>query len=150
MASILERHRGQPDALISVLEEIQEHYGYLPRRALEHTAHSLRFPLSRVYGVATFYNLFRLSSPGRFVLRVCTGTACHVTGADAILEAVKTELGIAEEETTPDQLVTLQTIACMGACSLAPVVSVNDHVSGRMTPERAVELALRLRSEQTA
>ena len=78
LATILDRYRGQPDALITVLEDIQDHYGYLPQQGLHYTAHELGFPLSRVYGVATFYNLFQFSPPGRYLVRICKGTACHV------------------------------------------------------------------------
>ncbi len=146
---ILDRHRGQPDALITVLAEMQDHYGYLPRPLLRQAAHQLGFPFSRVYGVATFYNLFRFDPPGRYQVRVCRGTACHVNHSLAILEKLKAELGIPEDATTPDGLITLQTVACMGACSLAPVLVVNDHTHGRMTPEKAWETVAQLKDEPT-
>jgi NADH-quinone oxidoreductase subunit E len=149
LAVILDRYRGQRDALMTVLEEIQVHYGYLPRTALEYTARELRFPLAQVYGVATFYNLFQLNPPGRYTVRVCKGTACHVSGSPAILSYLKAKLGIDEEETTPDGLFTLQTVACMGACSLAPVVAVNEQTNGRMTPEGAWDALAHLREEIT-
>lgn len=137
LAAILDRYRGQRDALITVLEEIQQHYGYLPQQQLQYTARELGFPLSQVYSVATFYNLFLLKPPGRYVVRVCKGTACHVNNSSAILAQLKERLGIEEDGTTPDGLFTLQTVACMGACSLAPVVVVNDQTYGRMTAEKA-------------
>jgi NADH-quinone oxidoreductase subunit E len=139
LQTILDRYRGQPDGLISVLEEIQAHYGYLPKRDLLYTARDLRFPLAQVYGVATFYNLFQLNPPGRYCVRVCTGTACHVNRSSEILLHLKEQLGIGEDETTSDGLFTLQTVACMGACSLAPVVAINEQVHGRMTPDRATQ-----------
>ncbi len=138
LAQILNRYKGQPDALITVLEELQQHYGYLPPQGLQYTARELGFPLSQVYGVATFFNLFQLKPPGRYIIRVCKGTACHVNRSSEILAQIKERLGIDEDETTPDGLFTLQTVACMGACSLAPVVVVNDHTYGRMTPEKAM------------
>jgi len=147
LAAILERYRGQPDALITVLEEIQDHYGYLPQQGLQYTAHELGFPLSRVYGVATFYNLFQLSPPGRYVVRICKGTACHVNRSSEILTRVQVQLGIGEDETTPDGLLTLQTVACMGACSLAPVMVINDRTYGRMTPEKACTALAALQAE---
>ncbi len=147
LVAILDRHRGQPDALITVLEEIQAHYGYLPKRQVQYAARELGFPLARVYGVATFYNLFRLTAPGRYVVRVCRGTACHVNLSANILEHIKEKLGIKEDETTPDGLFSLQTIACMGACSLAPVLVVNDRVYGRMTPEKAWQALAELKAE---
>lgn len=149
LAVILNKYRGQPDALITVLEELQDHYGYLPMQGLQYTARELGFPLSQVYGVATFYNLFQLKPPGRYIVRVCKGTACHVNHATAILEHIKTRLGINENETTPDGMFTLQTVACMGACSLAPVVVVNDRTYGRMTPQKAVDALAELHTEAT-
>ena len=98
LAAILDRYRGQPDALITVLEEVQNHYSYLPRNLLEITANELGFPLSQVYGVATFYNLFQLTAPGRYQVRVCNGTACYVGHAEEILEHLKQKLGIDEAE----------------------------------------------------
>ena len=147
LAAILDRHRGRKDALITVLEEIQEHYGFLPKLQLQYTARELGFPLARIYGVATFYNLFQFKPPGRYQVRVCTGTACHVCRSAEILSHLKDKLGIERDETTPDGLFTLQTVACVGACSLAPVVVVNDRVHGRMTPGQAWEALAGLRGE---
>jgi NADH-quinone oxidoreductase subunit E len=147
LATIFDRYRGQPDALITVLEEIQHHYGYLPEQQLQYTARELGFPLSRIYGVATFYNLFQFSAPGRYVVRVCKGTACHVNRSAEILTHLKEQLGIGEDDTTPDGMFTLQTVACMGACSLAPVVVVNDMTYGRMTPQKATEAITHLQTE---
>jgi NADH-quinone oxidoreductase subunit E len=150
LAAILDRHRGQGDALITVLSEIQDHYGHLPRRQLQYVARELGFPLSRVYGVATFYNLFRLEAPGRYAVRVCRGTACHVNRSAEILAALKERLGVGEDETTPDGLFTLETVACTGACSLAPVLVVGEQTYGRMTPAKAWELLEHLRVETPA
>ncbi|MFN8482008.1 MAG: NAD(P)H-dependent oxidoreductase subunit E [Anaerolineae bacterium] len=147
LALILDRHKGQPDALITVLEELQEHYGYLPKEALEYVSRELGFPLSRVYGVVTFYNLFQLNPPGRYVVRVCRGTACHVNRSDEILKKIRARLGISEDETTADHLFTLQTVACVGACSLAPVVVVNDRTYGRMSPAEAENVVAALAAE---
>jgi NADH-quinone oxidoreductase subunit E len=147
LAEMVERHRGQADALITILEEIQEHYGYLPQRQLQYIARELGFPLARVFGVATFYNLFRVSPPGKYLVRICRGTACHVSNSGAILAHLKEKLGIKEDETTPDGLFSLQTVACIGACSLAPAVVVNEQTYGRMTPETTWELLCRLKEE---
>lgn len=147
LEAILERHRGRDDALITVLEEIQNHYGYLPQRQLQYTARELGLPLSRVYGVATFYNLFHFTAPGRYMVRVCRGTACHVNGSRQIIHALKDNLAIGEDESTPDGLFSLQTVACMGACSLAPVLVVNDNTYGRMSPESAVDEMEKLKRE---
>ncbi len=147
LMTILDRYRGQPDALITVLEEIQHHYGYLPQPQLESTARELGFPLSRIYGVVTFYNLFQLSPPGRYQVRVCKGTACHVAHSQAILKYLMNKLGVAEDETTLDGLFTLQTVACVGACSLAPVQVVNERTYARVTPDKAWEALEHLRAE---
>lgn len=147
LLSILDRYRGQPDALITVLEEIQHHYGYLPESHLRYTARELGFPLAQVYGVATFYNLFQFQAPGRYQVRVCEGTACHVKHSDEILKELKEGLQLEVGETTPDRLFTLQTVACVGACSLAPVMVVNDHTHARMSPEKAWAALDHLRGE---
>jgi NADH-quinone oxidoreductase subunit E len=149
LANILDQYRGQPDALITVLEEIQHHYGYLPEAHLRHTARELGFPLAQVFGVATFYNLFQFTAPGRYQVRVCEGTACHVKHSDGILTLLKERLGIDVGETTPDKVFTLQHVACVGACSLAPVMVVNDRTHARMTPEKAWDALDHLRDEAT-
>jgi NADH-quinone oxidoreductase subunit E len=133
LTSILDRYRGEPDALITVLAEIQEQYGYLSKNHLHHVSQELGFALARVYGVATFYNLFLFEPPGQYKVRICRGTACHVNGSGEILRDLREELGIQVDETTPDGRFTLQTIACMGACSLAPVVVIDGETHGRMS-----------------
>jgi NADH-quinone oxidoreductase subunit E len=147
LLQILDKYRGKPDALITVLEEIQEHYSFLPQRHLQYTAQELGFPLSQLYGIATFYNLFKLTAPGRYQVRICKGTACHVSQSSAILAHVEKKLGIGEDETTEDGLITLQTLACVGACSLAPVMVVNERTYGRMSPEKAWEVLRRLQGD---
>lgn len=137
LAAILERHRGAPDALITTLEDIQRQYGYLGQNHLQYLSRGLGFPLARVYGVVTFYNLFRLEPPGKHQIRVCRGTACHVNHSAAILAHLENALGIGVDETTPDGEFTLQTVACVGACSLAPVLVVDERTYGRMTPDTA-------------
>ena len=150
LAEILERHRGKADALITVLEEIQEHYGFLGRRQLQYIARELSFPLARIYGVATFYNLFVFSPPGKHKVRVCRGTACHVNRSAAILSHLSKYLGVEEDQTTTDGAFTLQTVACVGACSLAPVVVVDDDTHGRMSPEEAANLLIALQNALNA
>ena len=137
LAAILNRHRGEPDALITALEEIQSRYGYLAADHLRYLSRELGFPLARIYGIATFYNFFRLTPPGENVVRVCRGTACHVNQSHAILDHLGDRLAVGVGETTADGRFTLQTVACVGACSLAPVMVVGDATHGRMTPEQA-------------
>lgn len=144
LAVILQRHRGERDGLITALEEVQRHYGYLGQDHLRYAARILGFPLARVFGVATFYNLFLFDPPGQYQVRVCRGTACHVNYSAAILAHLHDQLGIDVDETTADGRFTLQTVACMGACSLAPVVVVNETTYGRMTPAMAWEKLLAL------
>ncbi|OGR08947.1 MAG: hypothetical protein A2341_12775, partial [Deltaproteobacteria bacterium RIFOXYB12_FULL_58_9] len=122
------------------LQDLQLGYRYLPREALELTARSLRVPLSKVYGVATFYKTFSLVPKGRKVLRVCTGTACHIRGAPLILTELKTRLGIGPNETTADLEYSLEAVNCVGACALAPVVVENDKAHGGVTVTKARKL----------
>ncbi len=119
--------------LIAILQEIQEIYGYLPEDALLDVSDFIDMPLSGVYGVATFYNQFRLTPLGKNVIRVCRGTACHVKNSANILTALETELGICAGQTTRDKLFTLETVACIGACSIAPVINVNEDYHGRIS-----------------
>lgn len=119
--------------LIALLQEVQEVYGYLPEGALQEVADFVGMPLSRVYGVATFYNQFRLTPLGENVVRVCRGTACHVNNSANILFALETALNIKAGQTTRDKKFTLETVACIGACSIAPVITVNDDYHGRIS-----------------
>jgi NADH-quinone oxidoreductase E subunit len=117
--------------LIALLQEVQEVYGYLPEEDLRAIAQYVNLPLSTVYGVATFYNQFRLSPLGKNIIRVCRGTACHVKNSANILLALESELGIKAGETTRDKNFTLETVACIGACSIAPVININEDYYGR-------------------
>ena len=135
----------EPSSLIPLLQRTQERFGYLPREALEEIANYLGVPLSRVYGVATFYAQFRFEPLGKYVVKICHGTACHVNGAVNISQAIREELGIEEEQTTEDGLVTLERVACLGCCSLAPVIMVNEKVFGKLTPEKVRKLIRKLR-----
>jgi NADH-quinone oxidoreductase subunit E len=119
--------------LIPLLQDVQTIYGYLPENALQDIADFIALPLSRVYGVATFYNQFRMKPLGKNIIRVCRGTACHVKNSANILFAVETILNISAGQTTRDKNFTLETVACMGACSIAPVINVNDEYYGRAT-----------------
>jgi NADH-quinone oxidoreductase subunit E len=120
-------------SLIPLLQDIQSIYGYLPENALQDISDFVKVPLSRVYGVATFYNQFRLTPLGENVIRVCRGTACHVKNSTNILFALETELGIKAGQTTRDKKFTLEVVNCIGACSIAPVILVNDDYHGRIS-----------------
>ena len=122
--------------LIPVLQRAQDEYGYLPKKVLIAIAEKLQVPVSQVYGVATFYSQFYLTRRGKNVIKFCDGTACHVRGATANINAMAQELGIAPGETTPDYKFTMEVVYCLGACALAPVSVLNGQVIGRTTPDK--------------
>lgn len=141
VCTILEDHGKAPQRLIPILQAVQEEYRYLPEDVLTFVADGLNVPPARVYGVATFYAHFALAPKGKHLIRLCDGTACHVKRSIPILEAIHKRLDLSSQRnTTEDMLFTVETVACLGACGLAPVVVVNDEVHGQMTPELAVHL----------
>lgn len=131
--------RGERSDLIAILQEVQTGFGYLPEEAMQRVAQFVGVSESEVYGVATFYGQFRLTPGGRNTIRVCLGTACHVQGGARILATVENELGIARGGTTPDGAFSLETVACLGACALAPNMTINGEVHGKMTPQKVAE-----------
>lgn len=133
---VLERYQDEKGALIPILQAIQEAYGYLPREALEYAARQLKTPLSKIFGVATFYAQFHLTPRGKNIIRVCQGTACHVRGAAKIMQALREQLDLDVDGTTEDLKFTLESVACIGACGLAPVIMINDDTFGRLTPDK--------------
>jgi NADH-quinone oxidoreductase subunit E len=128
------KYEGAPGELIPLLQSAQEHFGYIPRRAINYIAGVTGISESDIYGVITFYSQFRLQPMGKYVIRACAGTACHVSGAKLIRETIEDELGIEVGDTTEDGLFTLNTVACIGCCSLAPVIMINNDTHGRLTP----------------
>lgn len=124
---------GDASCLIDLLQDVQERFGYLPDSEMQLVARHVDIPVSRVYGVATFYNQFRFQPLGRHVIKVCRGTACHVKGSLDILTTLENELGIKAGQTTKDLQFTIETVACIGACSIAPVIAVNDTFHGGLT-----------------
>jgi bidirectional [NiFe] hydrogenase diaphorase subunit len=137
----MRRHHYRADALLEVLHSAQEFYGYLPSDVLVHVGRSLKLPLSRVYGVATFYNLFSLRPRGEHTCIVCMGTACYVKGAGEIVDAVSKAYGVAPGSTTPDGKLSLGVARCVGACGIAPVVILDGEIRGRETKETALARA---------
>lgn len=141
VCEILDRHERKPERLIPILQEVQGEYRYLPEEVLTFVATSLGLPPARVFGVATFFSHFTLKPRGKHTIRLCDGTACHVRDSIAILDALYQRLNLnATRNTTSDMLFTVETVSCLGACGLAPVVVINDDVHGQMTPAKAVEL----------
>lgn len=137
-AAIVTRHPVARESLIPILQEIQEAEGYVSREGIDRVAQYLRLPSSKIYGVATFYNQFKLTPPGRHQVQVCRGTACHVKGSLNLLETLELELGIEPGETTPDGLFSLEVVACLGACSIAPVMTVDGEFHGRLDKKKLV------------
>jgi len=127
-------------SLITVLQKAQEIYGYLPREVLERIARAMSLKPSKVYGVATFYTQFRFEPVGKYLIMLCKGTACHVNGAKIIEDAICDELGVSDGETTQDGLFTLNNVACLGCCSLSPVMMINGEVYGSLTGDKAREI----------
>jgi NADH-quinone oxidoreductase subunit E len=137
---IIEPYLGKKEMIIPVLQKVQEHFGYLPRMAVEHVSRQMRIPLSRLYGVATFYAQFKMRPRGRYIIRVCKGTACHIQGSPKIAERIEENLGIQSGETTDDLRFTLEEVACIGACALAPVIMINDDPHGRLAPDKIKDI----------
>jgi NADH:ubiquinone oxidoreductase subunit E len=125
------------DRCVTILQKLQAVYGFLPAEALDRVVANSDITRAQIYGVATFYDQFRFTPVGRFLIRVCHGTACHVNGAKRITQAIESFLEITDGQTTPDGLFTLETVACLGCCSLSPVMMVNQTVHGRLTPKEA-------------
>lgn len=146
--SILRENGCEQKAIISILQEIQEHYHYLPREVFPVLSERLGMSEASIYSIATFYENFSLEPKGRYVIRICDGTACHVRGSIPILERIRAELGLSEKKKTTDDLnFTVETVSCLGACGLAPALTVNDVVHPQMTPAKAVELIRQLKEE---
>lgn len=135
LEKVFAEYRGKKGALIPVLQKAQDIYGYLPKEVLKEISRNLQIPVSKIFGVVTFYAQFHLKPRGRNIIRVCLGTACHVRGGAKISEAVTKAIGIKDGETTEDLRYTFESVACLGACGLAPVMMVNDETHGRLTPD---------------
>jgi len=139
---IIKRHGGNHDSVIAILQDVQSQYHYLPEAALRMVAEHLQLPLIQVYGVATFFKAFSLKPRGEHLIRICVGTACHVRGAQSVLDEVKRQLGIGAGETTEDMRFTLETVNCLGACALGPVMVVDDEYYGEMSPKKVKEIII--------
>ncbi len=146
---VLKRHEYKQSAIIAILQSLQEHYHYLPKEIFPRIAKRLNVSEARIYSVATFYENFSLEPKGKYVIKVCDGTACHVRKSIPILEKLRKELGLSEDKVTTDDLMfTVETVSCLGACGLAPALTVNDKVHPAMTPEKAVLLLKELKEAE--
>jgi len=147
--AILDKYEHNPNKLIPILQEMQAEYTYLPEEIMNFISIALQISPSTVYGVSTFYAHFTLEPKGKYIIKVCDGTACHVKKSEGILAALEKELGLSKEKkTTDDMLFTLETVACLGACGLAPVVVINEKVHGLMTPESTIALLNEIKKEE--
>lgn len=140
LQEVLEEYKSKQGAVIPVLQKAQEIYGWLPEEVLKAVAEGMNVPLSKIYGVATFYSQFYLKRRGRHIVQQCDGTACHVRGAARIIDEVEKHLGIKAGETTPDYRVTYEVVYCLGSCGLAPVAMVDDKMVGQLVPKRMIEI----------
>ncbi len=145
---VIRKYSGKKGIMIPVLQETQKIFGYLPREAFLRLSEELTLNMSEMYGVATFYAQFRLSPAGRHIIRVCHGTACHVQSADGISGALEEALKVKDGGTTVDGLFTLESVACLGCCSLAPVMMVGEETYGKLTGKDAVKVIKNIRIDE--
>ena len=148
LEKVFEEYENIPENLISVLQKAQEIFGYLPKDVIYHIAKKLNVSLAKVMGVATFYSQFRLEPMGTYLVMLCGGTACHVNGSEKVASAVSDYLGIESGKTTSDGIFTIEKVACLGCCSLAPVMMINGEAYGNLTPEIAVLILENLRKKE--
>ena len=145
---VLDQYADVKGSLISILQKTQEIYGYVPIDAVYHIAERTGLTPAKIMGVATFYAQFRFQAVGKYLIMICKGTACYVNGANAIADAVMEELGIGDNETTADGLFSLSLVSCLGCCSLAPVMMINEDTYGSLTPEKVVKILRDIREKE--
>ena len=144
---VLEEYASVPGSLITILQQTQDIYGYIPKEVMNLIADRTGTTPAKVMGVATFYSQFRLRPVGKYLIMLCQGTACHVNGSEKIAAAIESELGISDGGTTEDGLFSLKNVACLGCCSLSPVMMINGETYGSLTPDKAVGILRNLRKE---
>ena len=148
LQGILEHHKNEQGTLIGLLQDIQEKYGYLPEERLEEVAHELDVPLGRLFSLATFYHSFRLEPLGKHHICVCVGTACHVRGGPAITDTIERDLNVKAGTTSDDGMFTLDTVSCLGACALAPLIMIDDEHHGNMDQKKIKKLLKNYKKEE--
>lgn len=151
---VLAEYGSVPGSLITILQKTQGIYGYIPKDVIDHISQATKVKPAKIYGVATFYSQFRLEPIGKYLIMLCQGTACHVNGSDEIAREVSDFLGVADGETTEDGVFTLNNVACLGCCSLAPVMMIRseegDETYGNLTKEKVVDILTEIRSREVA
>ena len=147
---VLQEYAEVPGSLITILQKAQDVYGYLPKDVIYHIAKRCGTTPAEVMGVATFYSQFRLTPIGKYLIMSCQGTACHVNGSERVADAVSEYLGIENGQTTEDGLFTLENVACLGCCSLAPVIMINGEAYGNLTPDKAIKVLKDIRAKEAA
>lgn len=150
LADVGKEFKGKPEELIPMLQRIQKRLGYLPEQALLGISRMTGLPAAKVYGTATFYAQFRFQPVGKYIIRVCRGTACHVKGSDRLLNTLEEYLQVAPGQMTSDGLFTIETVACFGSCALAPVLVINDSVYGNLNRSKALKLLDEIREKENA
>lgn len=148
LEDVLGKYKNIPGSLITILQKAQEIYGYLPTDVIYHIAKETNTTPAKVLGVATFYTQFRFKPVGKYLIMLCQGTACHVNGSEMIEKTIKEELGISDGETTDDGLFTLKNVACLGCCSLSPVMMINEETYGSLTPEKVRKILSELKEAE--
>ncbi|MBQ8579576.1 MAG: NADH-quinone oxidoreductase subunit NuoE [Oscillospiraceae bacterium] len=148
LKDVLDKYADVKGSLISILQKTQEIYGYVPIDAVYHIAERTGLTPAKIMGVATFYSQFRFQAVGKYLIMLCKGTACYVNGADRIADAVKEELGIGDNETTADGLFSLSLVSCLGCCSLAPVMMINEDTYGSLTPEKVIKILRDIKAKE--
>jgi NADH-quinone oxidoreductase subunit E len=145
---IIALHGNDKSSIISILHDVQHKFNYIPEDVLEYVSEKLSISPTKAFGIATFYENFSLQPKGKYIIKICDGTACHVRKSTPIIEALRKELNLSEEKITTDDLMfTVETVSCLGACGLVPVITINDKVYGKMTPEAVVDLLNEHRKE---
>lgn len=148
LEDVLAKYANVKGSLITILQKTQEIYGYIPIDAVYHIAEKTGSTPAKVLGVATFYSQFRFQAVGKYLIMICKGTACYVNGAERIIEAVSEELGIGDNQTTEDGLFSLSLVSCLGCCSLAPVMMINEDTYGSLTPDKVKKILRDIREKE--
>ena len=148
LKDVLDHYADVKGSLITILQKTQEIYGYIPTDAVYHIAERTGLTPAKIMGVATFYSQFRFQAVGKYLIMICKGTACYVNGAERIIEAVSEELGIGDNQTTEDGLFSLSLVSCLGCCSLAPVMMINEDTYGSLTPDKVKKILRDIRAKE--